>query len=233
MTCKNQSCKKGIFEKRANSKDIVFFNSFFCSKECIDEYFVTNKNKVIDASHKQIRKDHREARKKIINYKAKLQSKVQEIARLIDYGLPCLARAIRGQMHGGHVFSKGSSSNMRFNLHNIHRQCAQSNHWQNDDSLFREGLKLEYGEDYFMFLVECRKTPITNYKNEDYMKFYEIACKLSLTLKKNVKDKPLSKIQRMELRNEINLALGIYPNDFCVYKPSSFLVSLSLHSTPS
>lgn len=221
MICRNKSCNKGIFEKRANSKDIVFFNSYFCSKDCVTEYFKTNPDKIIEASkqetEKSFRRAIREERKQIINYKAKLQTKVQELARLIDHDLPCLARVIRGQMHGGHIFSKGSSPNMRFNLHNIHRQSAQSNHWQNDDALLREGLKNEYGQEYLDFIISLRQTPPVKLNNKDYENLYSIACKIANSLKRNIPDKPYTKSERIELRNDINKSLGIYPEDFLTF----------------
>ena len=37
---------------------------------------------------------------------------------------------LANQMHAGHVYSRGSNPMLRFNLHNIHRQSAQSNHFQ-------------------------------------------------------------------------------------------------------
>src|SRR6056297_3833970 len=70
----------------------------------------------------------------------KLQKKVQSIARKIDFNLPCLATNKRGQMHGGHIFTKGGHPQMRYNLHNIHRQVSQSNRHQSDDGLMQEGL---------------------------------------------------------------------------------------------
>lgn len=76
---------------------------------------------------------------KLENWYARLQDKINIIVRLIDKGLPCIAtKRIPNQMHAGHVFSRGSNPTIRFNLHNIHRQSAQSNHFQNDDGLLRE-----------------------------------------------------------------------------------------------
>jgi hypothetical protein len=108
--------QKGIFEKRANSKDIVFYNSYYCSKECISEYYSQHSENVIKKSQLEVKKDFLKEKRAMINYKVKLQNKVQEIARLIDHHLPCLARGKFGQMHGGHIYSKGSSPNCKFNL---------------------------------------------------------------------------------------------------------------------
>jgi hypothetical protein len=217
MICKNKNCKKGIFEKRANSKDIVFYNSYYCSKECISEYYSQHSENVIKKSRLEVKKDFLKEKRAIINYKVKLQNKVQEIARLIDHHLPCLARGKFGQMHGGHIYSKGSSPNCKFNLHNIHRQSAQSNHWQNDDYLLREGLKKEYGDEYFEFILSLRNTAVVKYSNKEYEDFYKMACKIATSLRNNINDEPYSLIERIELRNDINKTLGIYDNRFLVF----------------
>jgi len=154
---------------------------------------------------------------KLIDWRDKLQSKVQEISRLIDFGQPCLARNYHPkQIHGGHVFSRGSNKTIALNIHNIHRQSAQSNHFQNEDGLLREGLINEYGNDYFEFLSGLRRITKLKYFNYEYQEFYKTACKISNRLKKDKKQ--LSKVQRIEKRNEVNLKLGIYDKEYCIYE---------------
>lgn len=152
-------------------------------------------------------------------FKERLQTKIQEITRLIDKGMPCLAtKVIPKQMHGGHVFARGGNSYMAMNLHNIHRQSAQSNHFQNDDGLMKEGLKKEYGEDYLEFVSNLRRTPKPNLNNLEYAAIYKKACKVANKLLKLNQEYSLKK--RIELRNEINLELGIYDSEYCVYNLS-------------
>jgi hypothetical protein len=149
-------------------------------------------------------------------FKERLQTKIQEISRLIDKGLPCLAtKAIPKQMHGGHVFARGGNSYMAMNLHNIHRQSAQSNHFQNDDGLMKEGLKNEYGEDYLEFVSNLRRTPNPNLNNMEYASIYKKACKVANKLINLNQEYSLKK--RIELRNEVNLELGIYDKEYCVF----------------
>jgi hypothetical protein len=169
---------------------------------------------------KQVQKDERVKDKKLKNeitdWNKKLQIKVQEIARLIDRGQPCLARGYTDcQFHGGHVISRGAGANTKLNLHNIHRQSAQSNHWQNDDALMKRGLELEYGINYLNFVEELRRCPVPKYTNEDYHVFYSIACGVATRLKKAEKEYGLE--ERIELRNQINLELGIYSEEYCIY----------------
>lgn len=156
-------------------------------------------------------------KEKITNWREKLQLKIQEIVRLIDKGQPCPARGYTNcQFHAGHVYARGGNSTIALNLHNIHRQSAQSNHWQNDDLLFREGLKNEYGEDYVGFIGELRRTSQLKYKNEDYHHFYKKASQIALKLKKDYFAYP--KQTRINLRNEINEQLGIYEKEFCIFE---------------
>lgn len=148
-------------------------------------------------------------------YKKLLQDDIQEIARLIDFGLTCLARGLGGQIHGGHIWSKGAHSNIKLNIHNVHRQCSHSNHWQNDDALLREGLKNEYGESYYDFVEALKATPIMKYSNDQYAEFRKKARGIIRRLKKDLRIRSVS--ERIELRNSINLELGIYPESFCIY----------------
>lgn len=177
-------------------------------------------------SKKRVEKEEKK-KKKIAkdnetNWREKLQTKLQEIARLIDIGQPCLARGYHAnQLHGGHVFSKGSNKTMALNLHNIHRQSAQSNHFQNEDGLFREGLKNEYGIHYYEFLFSLQQTPAIKYLNIEYQEFYKHACKIANKLKKD--GQLFTSKQRIEKRNNINIQLGIYGNAYCIY---SFKVSV-------
>jgi hypothetical protein len=155
-------------------------------------------------------------KEKTTNWKNKLQTKVQEIARLIDKGQPCLSKkTTKCRFNGGHVFAKGREKQMRFNLANIHRQSAQSNKWENDDANFRKGIIDEYGQRYFDFIESLKQTPQPHYKEIEYMEFYQRACKIANELKKA--DQTYSLQERIELRNRYNLEIGIYEENYCVF----------------
>jgi hypothetical protein len=179
---------------------------------------VLNKAKIVGKKkvEKEVRKKSKEEKEKLIDYRKKLQTEIQKISRLIDIGLPCLARGYHAdQIHGGHIFSRGSNSTMALNLHAIHRQSAQSNHFQNEDGLLKEGLVKEYGQEYFDFISELRRTPQIKYSNIEYKEFYRTACSISNMLKKKGARYELK--ERIEMRNEINKTLGIYSEEFCVF----------------
>lgn len=176
--------------------------------------------KKMDKAKKMVKDKEKKADKElkdiVTNWKKKLQQKINEIVRLVDKGQLCLARKINaGQLHGGHVFSSGANKNFTYNTHNIHRQSAQSNHWQNDDALMKEGLEREYGRSYLLFVTSLKQTPVPKYSNQEYQMFYSLACGISNRLKKAEKEYNLE--ERIELRNKINLELGIYSEEYCIF----------------
>jgi hypothetical protein len=160
--------------------------------------------------------DEKKAKENITDWNKKLQTKINLIVRLIDFNQPCLAKnKLANQMHAGHVFSRGSNPMLRFNLHNIHRQSAQSNHFQNEDGLFREGIIKEYGILYFEFISNLRQIKDLKISNDTYIELYKKASKTALKLAKEKKEYTLN--ERFQLRNEINKELNIYDIKFCQF----------------
>lgn len=199
-----------------------------CPSCLMNFYFDTDKGRVIyeksflpkvkKATESREKEKTKKAKEKIINWNTKLQSKINEIVRIIDNGLPCLARGTYPkQMHAGHVYARGGNQSIRFNLHNIHRQSAQSNHFQNDDGLLREGLITEYGNEYMQFISNLRRTEPLKYKNEEYHDLYKKACEIANKLRKTV-NKPIPIEYRIESRNSVNIELGIYNEEYCIFK---------------
>ena len=167
---------------------------------------------------KQKDREFREKKRDQIDYSKKLQTEVQKIARLIDIGQPCIVRRYHAnQLHGGHVFSKGAWSSIRYDLHNIHRQSAQSNTSGNDDGALREAVKEEYGTEYWRFLSNRRSQAALKYTNREYEAFYRKACKIAKDLKRA--GMVLSKKERIEMRNQVNKELGIYDHKQSIFKP--------------
>ena len=222
MLCKNKNCKKGNFNKRVKLEK---GSKLFCSDECMSEWIDCNKVKFERKAQIARNKERKAEKETIINYEEKLQKKVQHIARLIDDGNPCLARNIYGgQKHGGHVLSKGGNANMKFNLHNIFIQGAQSNHFQSDDVLMREGVVRVFSQSYMDFITSLKQTPTQSQSNEYYKEKYQIGCKIANDLKKGEVTNRTPE-NRQLLRNQFNLELGIYEAKYCVFD-LSYLESL-------
>lgn len=170
---------------------------------------------------KKVQKDQRakelERKRENIDYKSKLQDKVNTIVRLIDIGQPCLAKNVHAnQIQAGHVYSRGAHPAIKYNLHNIHRQSAQSNHWQADDQLMIEGLVREYGKEYADFVGELRQTETLKFTNYEYQQFYKTACKIEKKLRQS--GRVFNKYERIEMRNRVNRMLGIYTEWQCVFE---------------
>lgn len=146
---------------------------------------------------------------KVTDLRGKLQTKLQEIARLIDYGQPCLAKGHHAKKYdGGHVFARGGHSNIALNLHNIHRQSAQSNHFQSDDRLMHQGVIREYGQEYYDKLQSLLGFKMPKFTNEDWLEMYRIACSISNDLKRTLHVNDTK--TRIELREKFNKMIGIY-----------------------
>mgnify|MGYP003539733037 FL=1 len=87
-----------------------------------------------------------------------LQPVINEIARLIDFGQPCIATENYGKENGGHYISVGANRTICINLHNIHIQSFESNHWKSGDTLkYQGGIRKVYGEDYLAFMDGLQK----------------------------------------------------------------------------
>ena len=208
MKPKNKKCKvcKSEFEQ---------YNSLvsWCSPKC---GYKLSQLKLKEKRTKEWRSEKKRLRTNVTDWKKSLQNEINKIVRLIDKDLNCLARNTKGQMHAGHVYARGGNTNMRYNLHNIHRQSAQSNHFQNDDGLLREGLSNEYGQEYMEFISDLRRTPVPKYSQQEYMDMYYKAKKIVLRLKKS--DISYSLKNRILLRNKINLEMGIYEKKYCIFE---------------
>lgn len=151
-------------------------------------------------------------------YRSKiLQPVFNEIARLIDFGQPCIATENYGKENGGHYISVGANRTICLNLHNIHIQSFESNHWKSGDTIkYQSGIRRVYGENYLEFMDGLQKHLPIQLRKKEMIELYEVACKIRNKLRKNTAIRTPK--QRIELRNQINLELGIYQEEFCVFE---------------
>jgi len=212
-----ESCGEFRYLKKYNLCSTCLYEFLYFTgqgKELLHNKILTKAKK---DTEKKSRKKSNEEKDVLVEYDKKLQEKVNAIVRLIDIGLPCLAKNYHpNQMHAGHIYSRGSEKSMRYNLHNIHRQSAQSNHFQNEDGLLREGLIKEYGTSYFEFIGALRSSPTLKLAHHEFKALYKKSCSIFNLLKKEGRIFNLE--QRLEMRNQVNLELGIYEEEFCVFK---------------
>ncbi len=144
-----------------------------------------------------------------------IQPKINQIARLIDFGQPCIATNTKnGKMNGGHRISTGSNRTLTYNLHNIFMQSEHSNKYKGgDDRRFDVGVIETYGQDYFSFLQSLKTCPPIKL-NKQFLISLNDRLK---DIKKNIKVFKRTPQQRIEERNRINTELGIYSKEFGVF----------------
>lgn len=145
-------------------------------------------------------------------YRAKiLQPVINEIARLIDHEQPCIAtNRTSGKMAGGHRKSVGTNRGIALNLHNIHKQCFESNGYKGgDERNYDAGIVANYGNDYLDFLISIENYTAKFHKHELEQAF-EKAKEFRKRLKKDLKK--ISPKERIELRNQANDYIGLYPS---------------------
>lgn len=211
--CKH--CKKKFTQKTLNLRYCCETEE--CREACA-KYVLEKKKKAIE---RQTKKRENEAKKvmkdNITDFKKKLQEDVNTIAKLIDYGLKGLhvSGSYDTEIQAGHVYSVKNNEQMRFNMHNIHRQGAKSNMALVYDEEFRDALIDEYGNDYFLFIKGLKKQPLQRIKQHEYKEYHERALSIIKRLKKDLKQRSLT--ERIELRNEINRELGIYEEQFIIF----------------
>lgn len=185
-------------------------------KAHLEQSKLKGKKKAKIEADKKEREKIKKIKEELTDYKFKLQDKVNEIVRLIDVGQPCLATQLHAkQIHAGHVYSRGSQQSMRFNLHNIHRQSAQSNWHQSDDLKMRDGIIREYGEDYMNFITSLKQTPAIKLNNTEFKRAHTIASSIVTRMRRE--GEVYDTIGRLKMRNKVNMELGIYNYNFCIY----------------
>jgi len=151
-------------------------------------------------------------------YRAKhLQPIINEISRLIDFGQSCIASGNFGKMNGGHYISVGANRTTALNLHNIHIQSFESNHHKSGDQInYRLGLIERYGKKYFEFIETLQRHRPLHLSTPEMIEIASKASRIRLELRRNEEQK--TPYERIELRNKINIELGIYDRNFCEYK---------------
>jgi len=144
-------------------------------------------------------------------YRSKyVQKTINEIARLIDYGQPCIATGkYNGKMNGGHYHAVGSNRTLALNLHNIHIQSFESNHFKSGDNLlYKEGLIKTYGLDYFERIEALKQIKPIKLTKSELIEIKKIAGGIRNNLKNNLETYPPK--ERINIRDLINQQLGIY-----------------------
>jgi hypothetical protein len=170
------------------------------------------------------RKEKTESKRALLSvdaYRAKvLQPVINEIARLIDEGLPCIASGVTiGKFAGGHFTSVGANRSIALNLHNIHKQAYHSNAHKGGQPIeYLEGLRERYGDKYAEFVLSMRKISVQKFNKQDLTEAFIRAQGFRKWLKSiDAKDRSnWSALDRINSRNEGNKLIGLY-SEFDVF----------------
>jgi len=198
-----------------------FFNQKDCGKdECRDKFVKETiakankkKEKELKKQQTQIKKENRIEKsniKTLSEWKGMLQPLINQIARLIDFGQPCIATgSYNGKMNGGHCIAIGANSILRYNLHNIHIQSEHSNSYKGGDNIrYKQGIELIYGKEYLDYINSLQSCPTINLTTLDIQKIMPIVKAIIKELK--AKEEIYDPDERIGLRNKFNKMIGIY-----------------------
>lgn len=145
-----------------------------------------------------------------------LQPVINEIARIIDNGQPCIANENQKVTDGGHFISTGSNRQTALNLHNIHGQSRNSNSFQGGEDLkYYKGLIKRYGQEYADFCDSLRQSKAKHTK-QDYIEAFKRAKAFRLAISK--KNAIYDNQHRIELRNQGNQFIGLYELKYSQFK---------------
>ncbi len=110
--------------------------------------------KIVEQKEKKEWEQRKEKNLTPDKYRSKtLQPNINKIARLIDFGNPCIATGNYGKMNGGHRISVGSNRTTALNLHNIFIQSYQSNKFKGGDNIkYDIGLEKAFGIEYLDYI---------------------------------------------------------------------------------
>jgi len=174
--------------------------------------------KNVASKNKSNKKKAKDDLKGITAWKDDLQKVVNWIVRELDKDLPCISHPTMKNFiryDAGHYISRGVSDDIRYNVHNIHKQNSFSNERYGGDANFTKGLELRYGENYVMMIEDLRLKykgiskrifTIDNIRH----KFLPAARKLKREMKKGFSP----------TRDQVNEIIGIYipENEYMPYE---------------
>jgi ribosomal protein L44E len=174
---------------------------------------------------KEAKKEHRDWKKKATERSAKLgdlkqtlQGNVNKITAIIDGDMNCLSCKApitsTNKANAGHRWSVGANPHTRYNLHVIHRQGVCCNKWKsgNPDG-YDKGLIEVYGQEYKDFVHSLHDNQFDlKLARHEVIEKNKLALAFIAHLKKL--DPEYIASNRLKLRNEGNVFLGIYTTPF-------------------
>ena len=203
MKCKN--CKINFKPKYPLQK--------FCfgNEECRNaayQFAIDQKQKSWNKRKKKLK----EELKTLSDYKKDLETEINKIVRLIDYGSNCMmCDKPMNKKNACHYHSVGSNESLRFNLHNIHIGCENCNTHKSGNIIeYDETLIKYYGSEYWEYVKFDIKRLYKLIKlSKDDIKLLIKKARLIVKELENC-NKIRTFKERKQLRDIYNKELGIY-----------------------
>lgn len=223
---KQKPCKGRAEARGYGCGEVGFHNSMrrgLCNSCWVKWIKETEEGKALAAKRavKKIKEIRREGKKRRKKEKIRLmgpteyrntylQPVVNEIARLIDYGQGCVATGNFGKMNGGHYYTQKAHSNIALNLHNIHIQSFESNHFKSgDEAKYLEGIQRIYGEEYAAKMLDLKRVYLYRViSKQEMQEVYPKALRVVNWLRENKAIRDPAK--RIRMREMINNYFGLY-----------------------
>lgn len=206
--CKDKFVPKQFLQKYCMEKD-----------ECISAFLVEMRS-----NNQKKEKKEWQVKKKVLIEKTmthsdwlkRLETEINKIVRAIDCHELCISCGGSGKEQAGHYHSVGSDRTLRFNLHNIFRQCYQCNCQLSGNIIgYDEGLIKTYGLDYWNYIKFGLKN---QYHEPSKLSIDEIknCIEIARLIFKRIEKDPLqlNAKERIELRDSINQTIGIYKHNY-------------------
>jgi len=204
--CENKECSNSY--QRMNNDTNIRWCSYDCAIQISKQRLLAKKKKEEKDDRIRIKKEKLDI-KSITDWKNDLQVVINKIVRLIDNDYACISHPSwdRLRWDAGHYFSVKTSSDLRFNFHNIHKQGSTANENVGGGPDYLIGLRNRYGDEYTEFVLglklEWKGISKRLYTIENIRKEYLPAARFLLReIKKG----------KQFTREECNEIIGIYIN---------------------
>lgn len=208
----NLGTRRKLGERRCKQCNVIFTKTkplqYVCSISCAIAYSKSKEEKKKEKQLKERKKAGLEKIKSLADWKNDLQKQINWIVKKLDADYPCISHPnMKGFLRydAGHAFTVKVHSDIRFNLHNIHKQSSEANQRYGFCAEYADGIRNRYGQQYLDMLLGLplqykgigkEKYTIQNIK--------EIYLPNARKVVKNIK------LGRTYTRDEVNQIIGIY-----------------------
>ena len=174
-----------------------------------------NKEKAIKKQNAKEKSELKEKLKTLSDWHSDLQKEINTIVRLIDKEHPCISsqRPLGKSYDAGHLFGRQSNPHIRYHLFNIWAQSVHDNQWKSGNQLdFVDGIEKTFGSPIKDYCLSLKGLPSLKLTIEQIKEFIPKAREVVKHLK--LDDRKYSNFERLSLREEYNLYIGIHTDKF-------------------